>query len=80
MDGNDGGAGLGAELQGSRPSESYTDAERGLSTTRLAPKFVDDATYVCVGRGVLNIVAGNVKELWEREGGGWRFSKTIDAR
>ena len=58
-DGRGGGAGLGAELQGSRPSESYTEFTRGLSATKLAPKFVEDAPYVVPCRGVLNIVVVN---------------------
>lgn len=40
-DGRGGGAGLGAELHGSRPSESYTELTKGLSTTKLEPKFVE---------------------------------------
>lgn len=75
MDGKGGGAGLGAELHGSRPSESYTEAARGLSTTKLAPKFDGLVLYVCVRRGVLNIVAGDVEELSESMKpacGGWR--------
>ena len=27
-----------------------------MSTTKLAPKLVEDAPYDCAGRGVLNIV------------------------
>lgn len=38
--GKDGGAGLGAVLHGSRPSESYTELARGLSTTKLPPRLV----------------------------------------
>lgn len=35
-----GGAGLGAELQGSSPSESYTEeCASGLSITKLPPKL-----------------------------------------
>lgn len=55
--GSVGGDGLGAELQGSRPSESYTELARGLSI-KLAPKFVvEDVPYGCAGLGALNIVA-----------------------
>lgn len=60
MDGTAGGGGvvtgLGAALQGSRPS--YVELERGLlSSTKLAPKFV---LYRTPGRGALNIVQTNV--------------------
>ena len=37
--GSGGGAGLGAVLHGSRPSESYTELAKGFSTTKLPPKF-----------------------------------------
>jgi len=40
------GAGLGAELQGSRPS-SYTEFARGFSSTKLPPKpLVDVEIYL----------------------------------
>lgn len=42
--------GLGVALQGSRPS--YDELERGLSSTKLAPRFV---LYRTPGRGALNI-------------------------
>ena len=38
-DGSGGGAGLGAALHGSSPSESYIELKRGLSTVKLAPKL-----------------------------------------
>jgi hypothetical protein len=60
MDGTAGGGGvvtgLGAALQGSRPS--YVELESGLlSSTKLAPKFV---LYRTPGRGALNIAQTNV--------------------
>lgn len=61
-DGKGGGAGLGAELQGSRPSESYTEFARGLSATKLAPKFEDAASTVPC-RGVLNIVVDDDERM-----------------
>ena len=57
-DGNGGGAGLGAALHGSSPSESYIELERGLSTMKLPPKLLLELwPYACVDLGVLNIVA-----------------------
>lgn len=38
-DGSGGGAGLGAELHGSRPSESYIELDKGLSAIKLAPRL-----------------------------------------
>lgn len=55
LTGSVGGEGLGAALQGSRPS-SYTDTDSGSwSSTKLAPKF-PRFERAWVGRGALNIV------------------------
>ena len=51
-----GGAGLGAELQGSSPSESYTECASGLSITKLPPKLFA-VEYGCMGLGALNMLA-----------------------
>ena len=51
------GAGLGAVLQGSKPS-SYTEFANGFSSTKLPPKPTaeDEPAYRCAGLGELNIV------------------------
>ena len=51
-----GGEGVGAALQGSRPS--YAATARGLSSTKLPPNpLFGVAMYRCPGRGELNMVA-----------------------
>lgn len=70
-DGRGGGAGLGAELHGSRPSESYIELERGLSTMKLAPKLLAVfAPYVEACLGVLNMVVDVVADVGARAS--WR--------
>jgi hypothetical protein len=54
-EGTGGGEGVGAALQGSRPS--YVEAASGFSSTKLPPKLTEEEIpYACVGRGALNII------------------------
>lgn len=75
IEGTGGGEGVGAVLQGSRPS--YVEAASGFSSTKLPLKpVVEDIPYACVGRGALNIVVDEYRRRIDVEDCGYQYGPT----